>query len=280
MKIGVAALVLLAAVLHASWNVMLRSGRDRLWSGMAISLSSAIACLVAIPFLPLPNSASWPYLVLSALIHVAYQLLLVRMYREGEFGITYPVARGSSPLLISLGGAALSREYLSAIHLVGVVLVSAGIFALALGAHHLHRRSVLAALATGTSIAAYSLTDGLGGRIAGNAAGYTAWMTLLCGSSMPVVAIWLQKSQGGIRLIQGRTRREFVQAAVGGIVLVLGYGIVIWAMQRTPMGMVSALRETSVLFAVVLGWAILGEPFTVKKVLSSALICLGVLCLS
>src|SRR4051812_24522706 len=198
--------------MHATWNVALRGGQDRLWSGAAMSFSAALACLVAIPFLPFPGRASWLYIVASASIHIGYQILLVRMYQQGEFGITYPVARGSSPLLISLGGAILSKEYLRPAHLIGVILVSAGILTLAFGSHHLHRQSVFAAFATGASIAAYSLTDGVGGRLAGSAASYTAWMMLLCGLTMPLVAIEMRRRKGQVRLFENRSRRDFLQA--------------------------------------------------------------------
>lgn len=279
MKPGVALLVLLAAIMHASWNVVLRGGRDRLWSGAAMSFSAALGCLAVIPFLPLPSRASWPYIIASAILHVGYQLFLVRMYLQGEFGITYPVARGSSPLLISLGGVLLTREYLAPLHSFGVILISVGILILAIGTHHLHRQSIVAALITGTSIAIYSLTDGYGGRLSASAASYTAWMMLMCGFTMPVVAAWIRQRNGGPSFFRNRERREIIQAFAGGLISVTGYGIVIWAMQRTPMGMVSALRETSVLFAAILGRTFLGEPFTLRKMISAVLICAGILCL-
>lgn len=243
-----------------------------------MSFCSAIACLVAIPFLPLPTPASWPCILLSAIIHVFYQLLLVRMYREGDFGVTYPVARGSSPLLISLGGAVLTAEYMNTLNVIGVILVSAGIFMLATGGHHLHRKSVPAALATGVSIAAYSLTDGLGVRLSGNAVAYTAWMMLLCGSTMPLVFMWLRKD-GIDGLTKDRSGKDFVQVAGGGLISILGYGIVIWAMEHTTMGLVSALRKTSVLMAAILGRLLLGEAFTRRKAASAALIGAGAVCL-
>jgi drug/metabolite transporter (DMT)-like permease len=132
---------------------------------------------------------------------------------------------------------------------------------------------------TGASIAAYSLTDGSGGRVAGSAASYTAWMMLLCGITMPPIAMLLNHRNGGPSFLTGRSRRDLVQAFGGGVISVVGYAIVIWAMQRSPMGMVSALRETSVLFAALLGRVFLGEPFTLRKVVSAVLICGGVVCL-
>jgi drug/metabolite transporter (DMT)-like permease len=243
-----------------------------------MSLSSGIGCLLVIPFLPLPDRASWPHIILSALIHVIYSLLLVRMYRQGDFGVTYPVARGSSPLLIALGGMVLGAEFVSTVSAIGIVLVSAGIFTLARGGEQLHGKNVSAALATGISIAAYSLTDGLGARVAGNAASYAAWMMLLYGLSMPWVFMALRRGSGA-GLFAHRSRKDLAQAVGGGLVSVLGYGIVIWAMKYSPMGMVSALRETSVLFAAILGRIFLGEAFTVKKVAAAILIGAGAICL-
>lgn len=275
---GVAALVLLAAVMHASWNAALRGGKDRLWSGSAMGFSAALACLAVVPFLPLPLRPSWSHIGLSATIHVGYILLLVRMYRHGDLGVTYPVARGSSPLLITLGGAILGGEIVSPLNGLGVVLVSGGIFTLAFGGGQLHRESVPVALATGATIAAYSLTDGLGARVSGNAAAYTAWMMLLHGMVMPLVFASLRKG-GALALFAGRSRRDWLQAAASGIISVVGYGVVIWAMKRGSMGMVSALRETSVLFAAVLGRIFLGEPFTARKIIAASLIVAGAICL-
>jgi len=278
MTSGVVALVLLAAVMHASWNAALRGGRDRLWSGSAMGFSAALACLLAIPFLPLPLLPSWPHIALSAAIHVGYTLLLVRMYRQGDLGVTYPVARGSSPLLITLGGAFLGGEIISPIHGAGVALVSAGIFTLAFGGGHLHRASIPAALATGVAIAAYSLTDGLGARVSGNAVAYTAWMMLLHGMAMPVV-FSSRRRKGKLALFTGRSHRDWMQAAAGGIISLTGYGVVIWAMKHASMGMVSALRETSVLFAAFLGRVFLGEPFTTPKIVAAIMIVAGAICL-
>lgn len=278
MTSGVAALVLLAAVMHASWNAALRSGRDRLWAGAMMSFAAALAALLVIPFWPLPERASWPFIILSASIHIIYSLSLVRMYRLGDFGVTYPVARGSSPLLIALGGAVFSAEFVAPINIAGIVLVSAGIFSLARGTNGFHKESVPAALITGLSIAAYSLADGLGVRRTGNAAAYTAWMTVLHGLAMPCVFL-LVRREGARNLFTGRSGKDWIQAVGGGVVSVAGYGIVIWAMKHSPMGMVSALRETSVLFAAVLGRLFLGEPFTTRRVVSAVLIVAGAVCL-
>jgi drug/metabolite transporter (DMT)-like permease len=276
--IQVALLILLAAVMHASWNALLRGGRDRLWSGTIMSFSAAVASLFAVFFLPLPAIACWPYLFISAVVHIVYNLLLIRMYREGDFGVTYPVARGSSPLLIALGGAVFSAEFLTPVNVLGIALVCAGIFVLAWGGHHLHRKSIPAALATGCSIAIYSVSDGLGVRKCGNAASYTAWLMLSYGAVMPLAFMILRRGKGG-ELIRERTGKEFVQAIGGGLISMIAYGIVIWAMKYAALGVVSALRETSVLFAAVIGSLFLKEKFTARKGVAAALIGAGAACL-
>jgi drug/metabolite transporter (DMT)-like permease len=278
MTAGVAGLVLLAAVMHASWNAALRGGRDVFWGGAAMSFFSGTACLLVVSFLPFPKSASWLCIFLSGLIHIAYSLLLVRMYREGDFGVTYPVARGSSPLLIALGGAVLSSELVAPVRFVGIVLVSAGIFTIAVSRDQLHREGIPPAIATGVAIAAYSLTDGLGARRSGNTVSYTAWMMMLQGAGMALV-FRVMRRRDGPGLFSGRPARELWKAGGAGLVSVLGYGIVIWAMTKSPMGLVSALRETSVLFAAILGRIFLREPFTARKVLAAILIGAGIICL-
>jgi drug/metabolite transporter (DMT)-like permease len=277
MSIGVASLVLFAALLHASWNAMLRSGRDRFWAAAVMAFAGGVAGLIAVFFLPLPARASWVCIFISAVVHIAYQLLLVRMYRQGDFGHTYPIARGSSPLLIALGGFLMASERLHGATVAGIILVSLGILILAFGGE-VHAQHVSAALATGASIAIYSVTDGLGVRLSGNAISYTAWMVIGYGLPMPLIFLFLRRKQNG-RFFQGPPR-EFARAAGGGVLSIVGYGIVIWAMEHAPMGPVSALRETSVLFAVLLGCVYLREPFTWRKAVSSVLIVSGAICLN
>ena len=274
---GVASLVLLAALLHASWNAMLRGGPDRFWTACVMAVTGGIAGLVTAFFLPLPARASWWCIFISAVVHIAYQLLLVRMYRQGDFGHTYPIARGSSPLLIALGGFLLAHERLQVTTGLGVVLVSLGILMLAFGGE-VHANHVSAALATGAAIAVYSITDGLGVRLSGNAMAYTAWMVIGYGLPMPFIFYLVRR--GRDQSFFRAPPVEFLKAAAGGALSIVGYGIVIWAMEHAPMGPVSALRETSVLFAVLLGCLYLREPFTWRKALSSLLILAGAIFLN
>ena len=270
MPISTVSLVLFAALLHAGWNALLRGGADRLWSMTVMCLAVAATCIVLGLFMPVPAQASWPYAVLSGVLHVGYNLFLVRSYRMGDLGQTYPVARGSSPILIALGAAIFAGEHIQASALAGICLVSGGIILLAFSKGKLAVPSLPYALGTGAFIAAYSVTDGIGARLSGAPMAYTVWMCVLWGVLMPMVYI----GRRGARSLFAY-RPGMATAAAGGLVSLLAYGIVIQAMTDAPMGMVSALRETSVLFAALIGWFFLGESLTARKVLACTIIAAG-----
>jgi drug/metabolite transporter (DMT)-like permease len=253
---------------------MLKSGGDGFWAMTVMGIATALACAVAAPFLPIPLPASWPFIAASALLHVGYNAFLIRAYRGGDFGSTYPIARGSSPLLVTLGAALAAGEHPALHGILGILLVSAGIISLAFRGKRLPEAGIFYALGTGVFIAAYSVTDGIGARASGNASAYTVWMCLLWGAAaLPVY--WLRRRQG--RLWRGL--RATGLAALGGVISVVAYGIVIFAMAHAPMGAVSALRETSVLFAVLLGRIVFGEKLTARRIASALVIVAGVLCL-
>ncbi len=274
MPIPIILIVLLAAVMHASWNAMLRSGADRLWSMMMMCLATAIVCAPLAMWLPLPGPASWGCVLLSAALHVFYVLFLVRTYRHGDLGQTYPIARGSSPVLVSLGAALFAGELPDPLNLAGVLLVSAGIISLAFQGRRLGWESLWYALGTGCFIGAYSVTDGIGGRLSGAPVAYTVWMSLIYGAAMPLVYIALRGRRG---LMRGA--REIGVAAAGGVVSLLGYGMIIFAMSLGPMGSVSALRETSVVFAALIGRFFLSERLTAWRIGACVVVAVGALCI-
>jgi len=274
MSIGVTLVVLLAALLHASWNAMLRAGTDRLWSMTVMCIAVAAACALAAPFLPMPARASWGCAIASALLHVGYNLFLVRTYRSGDLGQTYPIARGTSPLLVSLGAALFAGEWPDGISMAGVLLVSGGILALAFQGRRVGLNSLPYALGTGCFIGAYSVTDGIGARLSGAPVAYTVWMCLMWGVLMPPVYVLLRD---GRSLIRGR--RETALAAVGGLVSLAAYGIVIVAMAFGPMGSVSALRETSVVFAALIGRVFLHERLTFGRIAACSVVAIGAICI-
>jgi len=270
MPFHIIALILFAALLHASWNALLRGGADRLWSMTVMCVAVALASVAIALLLAPPAKASWMYAVLSAVLHVGYNLFLVRSYRAGDLGQTYPISRGSSPLLITIAASAFAGERVGASALLGIALVAGGIISLAFNGRKLAVPSLPYALGTGCFIAAYSVVDGVGVRLSGAPMAYTVWMCALWGVLMPAVYIGLRGTGSLFTMRPG-----FVTAFVGGLVSLLAYGIVIYAMSGAPMGAVSALRETSVLFAALIGYFFLGETLTVRKMLACAVIAAG-----
>jgi drug/metabolite transporter (DMT)-like permease len=267
--------VLAAALLHASWNALLRGRGDRLWSMTVMCMMSAATGAVSTIFLPAPARASWPFIGVSALLQIAYCLALVRAYREGRLAEVYPIARGASPMLVTLAALGLAHEKLGAGAITGVILVSAGIIGIALGRARLERASVLAALTAGVLIAAYTLADGLGARRSGEPISYAAWLFVAQGAPMPVVFLALRRRWPKLAL-DGDTAKSLA----GGVFSLLAYGAVIWALSLAPMGQVSALRETGILFAMIIGVLFLKERPSRAQLAAGAAIAAGACLLS
>lgn len=265
--------VLLAAVLHATWNAMLHGNRDRFLSMTWMSTCTGLVSVIAIPFLPMPAAPAFPYIIASGLVHIVYSVSLVYAYRSGDLGETYPIARGSSPLLVALGALLFAREHIGLLPMAGVLLVSGGIVSLALERGRVSTRGAAAAFLTGATIAVYTVIDGMGVRVAGSAAGYTAWMFAFF-LLMPLVFI----SVRGVAALR-TPLADIGRSAGGGMVSIAAYGIVIWAMQFGSMGAVSALRETSVVFAALIGRMFLNERLTFRRITACCVIAAGAICL-
>lgn len=271
----VAVLILGAALLHASWNALLKSGLDRLWSITLMCAVAAVACGVAVLFVPPPTPTAWLCAIVSALLQIGYCLFLVSAYEKGELGQVYPIARGSAPLLVSLGGLVFAHEHLAAQVVAGLVILSGGIIILGLGKDRLDRQTARDAVIAGAFIAGYMVTDGIGVRAAGNAFSYVAWMTLLQGAPMPLVYLALRRKFPPIR-----PDAETLKALGGGVLGLAAYAVVVWAMSLAPLAKVSGLRETSILFAAIIGALFLGERFTLRKAACAAAITAGALLLA
>jgi drug/metabolite transporter (DMT)-like permease len=265
-------LVLFAAFMHASWNALLRGGADRAQSMTIMNATLGVAGLLLLAFAGLPAPASWIYVVASGVLHWVYVALLVVTYRSGDLGETYPIARGSSPALVALGGSLFAGEWMNLLGIVGIGLVCGGIFMLAAAKGRLRHMNLPWALATGVSIAAYTVVDGFGVRASGNWLGYTAAIFAFF-IAMP---LWFVARQG-IGFFKAPAN-EVLKAVGGGVISILAYGAIIWAMQASPMGAVSALRETSVVFAALLGAMFLGERLTTQRVVACCIIAAGAVC--
>ncbi|HEY8003942.1 MAG TPA: EamA family transporter [Phenylobacterium sp.] len=268
-------LVLASALLHASWNALLRSGADRLWSITVMCAMSGVAAATAAVFLPLPAPAAWPFVVLSASLQIGYCLFLVRAYRDGLLSQVYPIARGAAPLLVALGAAVFAGEHLAPRAIAGLAMVSGGIVALSFGRDRPDVRSTLAALATGAFVAGYMVSDGLGVRAAQHPAAYVAWMSLAQGLPMPLIFLAIRR-----RFPPVRPDRDTAKALGGGLVSLLAYGVVVWAMSTTDMAKVSGLRETSILFATIIAALFLREPLTLRRGACAVVICAGAILLA
>jgi drug/metabolite transporter (DMT)-like permease len=270
----VLACVIGAAILHASWNAVLRGGDDRLWSMTLMMIAVMGVTGIAAAFVPWPNPASWPYVIASALIHVGYNLSLVRTYRSGDLGQTYPISRGSSPVLVALGALVFAHEALDVVASIGIALVSGGIISLAFQGKGRRADFLPAAFTTAVMIGAYTVVDGIGVRLSGSSLAYTNSMFLLWSVTMPVI-YWALRGRP-----PAYTRAQTAMALGGGIVSIVAYGIVIWAMQYVAMGVVSALRETSVVWAMIIGRIFLKEKLTARRIASCLAIATGAACLA
>ena len=262
--LSVGALVLLAALLHASWNAMLHGNGDRLLSMTWMSIAMAAVATVVIVFVPLPARAAWPYIVASGLVHILYNVSLVRSYRSSDLAQAYPIARGSSPLFVTLGAGLFAHETIGALQGLGIVMISGGIIAIAMKGRHVSRAGVQAALMTGVMIAVYTVIDGVGVRLSGGQViAYTAWMFLFYWF-MPILFV----ARRGLAALLAPVRTAPMATGIsmiGGLVSLTAYGIVIWALQSGAIGAVSALRETSVVFAVLIGRLFLRETVSAKS---------------
>ena len=268
----VTALVLASALLHASWNAIIKSSSDVMLDTALVAAGAGVLALPLAAIAPLPASASWPYLGASAVIHVAYFSTLVAAYRIGDLGHAYPLMRGTAPLLVALFGVALLDEHPGVTMWLGIVLISAGILSLGLLQRgRAHRSATLWALANAVIIACYTLVDGTGARLSGSPAGYVAWLFCLQGVLFVALVLALRK-----RAALDYARRNWQRGLGGGLCLISAYGIVLWAMTQAPIAAVAALRETSVIFGALIGTLLLKEPFGRDRIVGACLIALGV----
>jgi drug/metabolite transporter (DMT)-like permease len=315
LPLSVTLAVLGAAVTHATWNAIAHGIKDQV---LAFALIGAGGVVVAVPLVLVshfPLGACWPYLLASVFIHVFYYVLLMRSYRYGEFGQVYPLARGTSPLVVTVLAAVFAAERPSALQVAGVLVVSAGLAVLVLSgcAGRAGRRSgasgagsgvsgagsgsglgagagsragagagsgsgrvaLVAAAGTGLTIAAYTTVDGLGVRLSGSPAAYIGWLMLLESLCVPAWALARRR-----RALGGLSRRVLASGLLAGALSVLAYGLVLWAQTRGALAPIAALRETSVIFGAVIGAVVFREPFGRWRITATVVVVLGVLLLN
>lgn len=273
----VLAAVLFGALLHTVWNALIKAQEDKFSAAAYVAVGAGIAALPLMSVLPPPPPPSWPYIAASAIIHVGYFWLVAFAYRSADLGVAYPITRGSAPLVTALLAFLLLGERLEWNGWMAVIAIALGI--LGLSAHALLRGGLTAQTAIATFVNAgvivvYTLIDGIGARIAGSGFVYVSWM-IACTSAL-LLALMLQ--QRGAQFVIGAVKASTL-ALGGGTLTLVSYGIAPWAMTQAPIGLVAALRETSVLFAALLGAVLFGESFGPPRWLAVALIVGGVVVL-
>lgn len=261
--------------MHASWNALVKGASDRALTLAAVALVHAVGGVLLILVSAPPAPASWPSIATSTLIHYAYYFLLFQAYRLGDLSQVYPISRGLAPALVAFGAFALIGETLSPIGWAGLAAVSLGIGLLALqrGAAHADPRAVAVAVLLGLSIAAYSVADGIGVRLAESPGGYMGWLFLL---EAPVVLVVLSRRRNG----SAGDLRIFAIGLVGGALSVAAYGIVLYAKTIAPIAAVSAVRESSVIIAALIGLLLFGERPWRGRLVSALVVAAGVVALA
>lgn len=271
MSVGVFLAVLFAAFLHASWNAIVKTGGNRFQAMFMLSTAQGLMGLVLLLFLPLPVPEVWVWLLASGLIHSAYKFFLTSAYEHGDLSRVYPIARGAAPMIVLLVGGIILSDHLGVLDYIGVIAIGCGIILMARGVFSSgeSRRMLPWALASACATAGYSLVDGLGARVGGDATQFVAWMFFIDG----MIFATLYFTRGGV---MPRNMTDWGRGSLAGGASLGAYWIAVWAMTIAPIALVTALRETSILFAVLMGVFLFGERFDRGKGISAALIVLGV----
>lgn len=269
--------VIAAAMLHAVWNAVVKGGRDKHLGMTAVVLGHTPLAVLALPFVPSPAIESWPYLAGGIALHLGYQLFLLTSYRIGDLTQVYPIARGTAPMLVAGVSVVFLGVELSSGEITAVLLIGAGIMSLSLVRQQdglRNGRAAAMAFATGCFIAGYSLVDGLGARQAGTAVGFYAWLTI---ANALIFALIIRVLRPGTL---GRLRREALPAMIfGGGASFTAYALVIWSFTHAPIALVTALRETSIIFALLIGVVFLKEKLDLAKLFSTAVTLSGAILL-
>jgi drug/metabolite transporter (DMT)-like permease len=270
-------IVIGAGALHATWNAIIKQVDDRLMAFAWLGIASTVCGGLALAVTGLPYRAAIGFAIASAVIHVGYDLALMNSYRLGAFNQTYPIARGTSPLIVAVGAYFLANERLSAAALLGIVTLAVGLMGLAFSSGRLSHQdlpAVGAAVLTGLTIAAYTLVDGLGVRRAHDPWAYVALLFFLQGPAMTVAAAVRRPAAAW------RDRQTISRGLVAGVLCVIAYGIVLWAQTRAPLAEVAAIRETSVVFAALIGVTAFGESFGRRRIAAAVVIATGIVLIS
>lgn len=270
MELSIALTVLLAASFHALWNAAVKSGKDHLLSITGLIAFVGLIAAALLPFVGLPAADSWSYLLASAALHCIYYIALSEAYKYGDFSQAYPVARGTAPVLVALWGVFVLNEALSVIEVISLIGVLGGIFIFASrGFRQVMQdpRALLSALITSLFIGGYTLVDGVGARLSGNVPAYMVWLSML--ECIPILLYTLyQRSFAEVIAI----RHQWKILLCGASLALTSYSMVVWSMTQAPIPLVSALRETSIIIAALIGAFYFKEPSGKRRIIASIVI--------
>lgn len=267
--------VLLGALLHACWNALVKSSADKTLDTALIHVLCSFYALPICLYLGLPDPQVWPYIAASLVVHVAYYFALAGAYRHGDLGLAYPLMRGTAPVLVALSSFLVLGEALTPLAWLGVLCVSCGLLLIGSGGAMLaQKKAVVFALCNAVLIAIYTVVDAKGARLSGHVLQYAALLFALDGWPFAILVLWQRKGA-----VMPYVRVRWRVAAGGAAASLASYSIALWAMTVAPVALIAALRETSVLFAAILGAWLLKEPWTRPRVLGTVSIVLGVMAL-
>jgi len=266
--------VLAAAFLHAAWNALIKHGSNKFASLLVMALFEGLIALAIIVTKPWPAADVWPWLLASGVIHTIYMYALANAYEHGDLSRVYPISRGAAPMIVLALGAVLLADRLTLPEIIGIIVLGFGIMTMAHGVFSQgeSRRLLPFALLTASATAAYTLVDGMGARIAGDAMAFVAWMFFLEALMFSTLAIALGRAS-----LPHMDARGWLSGALAAAASYGAYLIAVWAMTKAPIALVSALRETSILFAVLIGWLIFGDRMHRGKAIAALLIVAGVI---
>tara|TARA_B100000678_G_scaffold83445_1_gene69322 strand:+ start:3247 stop:4098 length:852 start_codon:yes stop_codon:yes gene_type:complete len=275
MSLSVFLTVILAAALHAGWNAMVKGGKDKYLGTASVVVGQALFAIPTLFFVPAPDPSSFMLILAGIGLHLGYQFFLMASYSAGDLTQVYPLARGSAPLIVALVSTVFLGLTLQPIELAAIGMIGLGIMSIALvgrsdGLHN--RRAAALALVTGCFIASYSLVDGLGARAAGTALGFYGWLTI--GNALTFCGIAAVTRPASLKRVPTEGLRMML---VGGGASYAAYALVIWSFTQAPIALVTALRETSIIFALLIGVFVLRERLSLAKVLSTMMVLAGVL---
>lgn len=265
--------VLAAAVLHAGWNAVVKAADDKATATRFVAIGAGFVGLLAVPFLGVPAPAALPWLAGSVALQVAYFLLLARAYRLADLTVVYPVMRGLAPVLVAVVAGLAFGERLDGVARLGIVVIALGLLGLVVG-RRLDGRGLVAAVATAAVIAGYTVLDGIGVRLSGAPLAYAAWEAVL--TAVP----FLLREVFGAPPVLGRHRpAAWAFGLFGGLATTVSWVIALWAMTRAPIALVAALRETSIVFALLIGRVFFAEPIGPGRAVAVAVVVAGIMAL-